>query len=506
MRPTARVTLIALLLELLVPAAGAVAAAFAHPHLGAVAQTPPALPPATLPLSFAGFAAAMTLGVWMSDGWEVSASTSEEMRDDAGASGRGGIVGLVVTIAILAACMFAYLHLGTVQGFAANQSDAMAYVAHLLGGAGWRIAIIGVVLISSLSSLWTTILYLSRSVYAMGRDGLLPRGLGRLDVRNEPPVALGVVAVLTTIAQLLTGLSASANAQLQFVLNAGSVFLRLLFVGSALACVRRFAAERASRLLGVVVPALGGFALLGVIGVTILRRIGCSRRMPSAAYCRVSPSRSCAEGAAGARPGFPNNRRQRRRRTAKRGARCRDLLDFPTAEGFSLNDKEIVLTAEGLTKVHEELDELISIHRREVNDRIRQAKEYGDLSENAEYEAAKQEQAFVEGRILKLESMVRNVRIINEAEYAADEVHLGCNVKVKDIKNGDRREFSIVGSTEADPVKGRISNESPLGRAVLGHKKGAVVDVATPRGMVQYRIEQIKSGSAATKRTAKKAS
>ena len=106
-----------------------------------------------------------------------------------------------------------------------------------------------------------------------------------------------------------------------------------------------------------------------------------------------------------------------------------------------MNDKEIVLTAEGLSKLEQELDELKTVHRREVNDRIRQAKEYGDLSENAEYEDAKQEQAFIEGRILKLEAMIRNARLIDESEYAADEVHLGAIVKVKDLKNNDSYEF-----------------------------------------------------------------
>ncbi len=169
-----------------------------------------------------------------------------------------------------------------------------------------------------------------------------------------------------------------------------------------------------------------------------------------------------------------------------------------------MNDKEIVLTAEGLDKLQTELDELKTVHRREVNDRIRQAKEYGDLSENAEYEDAKQEQAFIEGRILKLEGMIRNARLINEAEYSADEVHLGATVKVKDLKNGEGYEFSIVGSAEADPPNHRISNESPLGQALLGHKKGDTVDVATPRGVVKYKIDAIKSG--APKRAAKKAS
>jgi transcription elongation factor GreA len=169
-----------------------------------------------------------------------------------------------------------------------------------------------------------------------------------------------------------------------------------------------------------------------------------------------------------------------------------------------LNDKEIVLTAEGLSKIETELDELKTNHRREVNDRIRQAKEYGDLSENAEYEDAKQEQAFIEGRILKLEAMVRNARLIDESEYASDEVHLGAIVKVKDLKNNDSYEFTIVGSAEADPSNARISNESPLGSSLMGHKKGATVDVSTPRGVVKYKIEAIRNGS--PRKTAKKAS
>ena len=169
-----------------------------------------------------------------------------------------------------------------------------------------------------------------------------------------------------------------------------------------------------------------------------------------------------------------------------------------------MNDKEIVLTQEGLAKLEQELDDLKTVHRKEVNDRIRQAKEFGDISENAEYEDAKQEQAFIEGRILKLEGMIRNARLIDESEYVADEVHLGAIVKVKDLKNNGNYEFSIVGSAEADPANGRISNESPLGSALIGKKKGATVDVDTPRGKVKYKIEAIKSH--APKKAAKKAS
>lgn len=172
-----------------------------------------------------------------------------------------------------------------------------------------------------------------------------------------------------------------------------------------------------------------------------------------------------------------------------------------------MNEKETVLTREGFEKLERELDELKTVHRRDVNDRIRQAKEFGDLSENAEYEDAKQEQAFIEGRILKLEQMIRNVRIIEESAYALDEVQPGAVVKVKDLKTNSTHEFSIVGFAEADPVNHRISNESPLGRALIGHKKGESVDVTTPRGLVRYKIEAIKHGSApAPKKAAKKAS
>lgn len=169
-----------------------------------------------------------------------------------------------------------------------------------------------------------------------------------------------------------------------------------------------------------------------------------------------------------------------------------------------MNDKEIVLTEEGLAKLEQELDELKTVHRREVNDRIRQAKEFGDISENAEYEDAKQEQAFVEGRIMRLEQMIRNARIIDASGALAEEVQLGASVKVKDARSGEVFEFSIVGSAESDPPNKRLSNESPLGRALLGRRKGETVDVETPRGKVQYKIEAVNK---ATKKAAgKKAS
>jgi transcription elongation factor GreA len=168
-----------------------------------------------------------------------------------------------------------------------------------------------------------------------------------------------------------------------------------------------------------------------------------------------------------------------------------------------VNDKETVLTKEGLAKLEEELEDLKTVHRREVNERIRHAKEFGDISENAEYEDAKQEQAFVEGRIMKVEAMIRSARIIEADDSPADEVHLGATVRIKESKGAEAREFVIVGSTEADPTNNRLSNESPLGNALIGRRKGDIVDVNTPGGMRQYKIEAIGSKK---KAAAKKAS
>ena len=265
-RPTALVTLLALALEIGVLLIAALAAG-----LHAPVPAPVTASSTPLPASFgiAGFITAMTLAVWMSDGWEVSASTSEEVNDASTASGRGGITGLVLTTVVLVVCMYAFEHLGSLQGFADNQADALAYVGSLLGGPWWRLAIVVTVLLSTLSTLWTTILYLTRSVYAMGRDGVLPRGLGSLDPRNEPLRAMAVVAVLVTLCELVTGFSKSAADQLTTVLNASSVFLGLLFVLSAAAAAKRFWGEPAGRLGGVLVPLIGALALLGVLVATI---------------------------------------------------------------------------------------------------------------------------------------------------------------------------------------------------------------------------------------------
>lgn len=278
-RPTALVTFLALAFEIVVLLVAAVAAALHAPVAAHVTASS-----VKLPASFGvvGFVSAMTLAVYVSDGWEVSASTSEEVNDAPTAAGRGGVTGLLLTTVVLAICMYAFLHVGSVQGFADNQADALAYVGSLLGGVWWRVAIVAAVLISTLSTLWTTILYLSRSVYAMGRDAVLPCALGTLDGRDEPLWSLVAVAVAVTLFELVTGFSKSAADQLTLVLNGSSVFLGLLFVLSAAAAAKRFWGTPRARVGGVVVPIVGAAALLGVLAATVafedptLQRYACA--------------------------------------------------------------------------------------------------------------------------------------------------------------------------------------------------------------------------------------
>lgn len=157
-----------------------------------------------------------------------------------------------------------------------------------------------------------------------------------------------------------------------------------------------------------------------------------------------------------------------------------------------MSDKEVILTQDGLKKLEEELDNLKSVKRREVAERIKIAIGYGDISENSEYEDAKNEQAFIEGRIITLEKMLRNARIINNDEIDTDTVSVGSTVIVEDLEFGDKMEYTIVGTAESDPLKNKISNESPVGKAILGKQVGTVVDVNVPAGVIQYKILDIK--------------
>lgn len=153
------------------------------------------------------------------------------------------------------------------------------------------------------------------------------------------------------------------------------------------------------------------------------------------------------------------------------------------------DDKSILVTKEGLKKLTEELDNLRNVKRKEVAERIKEAISYGDLSENSEYEEAKNEQAFVEGRIIELEEKVKYAKIINEKHQVAS-VQLGTRVVVKNLskRNAQAEEYTIVGSTEADPLAHKISNESPVGRAFLDKKSGDRVKVQIPAGAVEYEI------------------
>ncbi|MFD2115437.1 transcription elongation factor GreA [Paenibacillus yanchengensis] len=155
-------------------------------------------------------------------------------------------------------------------------------------------------------------------------------------------------------------------------------------------------------------------------------------------------------------------------------------------------DKEIILTLDGLKKLEEELEVLKSVKRREVAERIKVAIGYGDISENSEYEDAKNEQAFIEGRIITLEKMLRNARIINDDEINIDTVSIGSTVVVEDMEFGDTMEYAIVGTAESDPLQNKISNESPVGKAILGKKRDTVVEVNVPAGIIQYKIIDIR--------------
>ena len=153
--------------------------------------------------------------------------------------------------------------------------------------------------------------------------------------------------------------------------------------------------------------------------------------------------------------------------------------------------EEILLTQEGYDKIVAEHEELVAVKRKEISERLKEAISYGDLSENAEYDAAKNEQAELEERILKLENMIRKATIINEDEMSSDRVRVGLTVKVLDVEENEEMEFTIVGSTEADPFEGRISNESLVGQNLLGKKKGDIVEIVVPDGILNYKVIDI---------------
>jgi len=154
-------------------------------------------------------------------------------------------------------------------------------------------------------------------------------------------------------------------------------------------------------------------------------------------------------------------------------------------------EKEVMLTRAGLARLEDELDNLRTVKRKEVAERIKQAIEFGDISENSEYEDAKNEQAFIEGRIITIEKMLRNAKVIEDDEREAGVVSIGSTVTLKDIEFDEVIEYKIVGSAEADPLQNLISNESPVGRSLLGKKEGAIVDVDAPIGKLKFQVLDI---------------
>ncbi len=156
-----------------------------------------------------------------------------------------------------------------------------------------------------------------------------------------------------------------------------------------------------------------------------------------------------------------------------------------------MEEKKNILTYEGLRRYEDELHELKVIKRKEVAQKIKEAREQGDLSENAEYDAAKDEQRDIETRIEDLEKILKNAEVVVEDEVDLDRINIGCKVRIYDMEYKEEVEYKIVGSTEANSLKGKISNESPVGKALIGSKKGQIVEVSTDVGILKYEVLEI---------------
>jgi transcription elongation factor GreA len=155
--------------------------------------------------------------------------------------------------------------------------------------------------------------------------------------------------------------------------------------------------------------------------------------------------------------------------------------------------KEVILTPAGHKKLKEEIEHLSTVKRREVAERIKQAREFGDIAENSEYDDAKNEQAMLEHRIATLEERLKNARVIAKNEITTDVVSVGTRVRLRDVDAKETLEYTIVGSAEANPTEQKLSNESPVGKAIIGRKKGETVEVTAPRGSLKYKIMDIQA-------------
>lgn len=267
-RPTALLSAFFLAFEILALLVIALIA-LAHPFAG----TPP---PNHMPIGLGigvtglgGLVVGAVLSIWVSAGWEIATYSSEESKGTARTPGAGALIGLLATMALVWFCMFAFLHVGTVNGFASHPEDALAYVAARLGG-GWIAALmIANVLVSSAAALWTTMLVLSRAVFAMGRDGLLPKALASVHPKyGSPWVAILIVAVPVSLLLLISGFISSAQETLNTVVSGSSIFVGATFIITGLACAYLHARQRGGQrhtFTGIVVPAIGAVWVLGFL-------------------------------------------------------------------------------------------------------------------------------------------------------------------------------------------------------------------------------------------------
>ncbi|MGI6365813.1 MAG: transcription elongation factor GreA [Bacillota bacterium] len=157
-----------------------------------------------------------------------------------------------------------------------------------------------------------------------------------------------------------------------------------------------------------------------------------------------------------------------------------------------MNSEEVILTPDGFRRLEEELELLRTVRRKEIAERIKTAISFGDISENSEYDDAKQEQAFVEGRVLVLEKMLRNARVLEEGEITTEKVGIGTTVLLKDLEYDEELEYTVVSSAEANPNENKISNQSPVGKAIIGRPVGSIVEVTVPAGTLKYEILAIR--------------
>ncbi|HEV2038303.1 MAG TPA: APC family permease, partial [Candidatus Eremiobacteraceae bacterium] len=267
-RPTALISAVFLVIEIVALLIIAFIA-LVHPFTG----TPPRV---HLPIGIAigatgivGLIVAAVLSIWISAGWEIATYSSEESTGSASTPGAGSLIGLLTTMALVWFCMVAFMHVGTVEGFSQHRDDALAYVADRLGG-GWIAALmVANVLVSSAAALWTTMLVLSRAVFAMARDGLLPRVLAHVHPKyGSPGVAILLVSVPVALLLLCSGLISSAQQTLTTVVTGSSVFVGSTFVITGLACAylhTRQKAEQQHAFTGIALPAIGALWTLGFL-------------------------------------------------------------------------------------------------------------------------------------------------------------------------------------------------------------------------------------------------